>query len=64
MAAILLHSRSETVLVVTTLSFVLATFFVVARLISRFRILKKSTWDDHFIIVAWVCASTGRLSAD
>jgi hypothetical protein len=47
-------SRSEVVLVVTTTTFVLASVFVTARLISRFGILKSRTADDWFMIVAWV----------
>jgi hypothetical protein len=47
-------SRREGVLVVTTTTFVLATVFVVARLVSRFGIVKNNTWDDWFIILAWV----------
>lgn len=46
--------RNESVLIVTTTTFVVATIFVVARLVSRFGILKKGTLDDWVIIVAWV----------
>ena len=46
--------RNKSVLVVTTTTFVVATIFVVARLVSRFGILKKGTLDDWVIIVAWV----------
>lgn len=48
------HSRGEAVLVVTTTTFVLASLFVAARLISRFAILRSRTADDWFMIVAWV----------
>ena len=48
-------SRSEVVLVVTTTTFVLATVFVCARLVSRFGILRSRTADDYVMILAWVC---------
>lgn len=48
------HSRGEAVFVVTTTTFVLASVFVAARLISRFAILRSQTADDWFMIVAWV----------
>jgi len=47
-------SRGEVVLVVTTTTFVLASLFVAARLISRFAILRSRTADDWFMIIAWV----------
>lgn len=50
-----LHSRSETVFIVTTTTFVLATVFVVSRLVSRFAILRSRTADDWVMILAWVC---------
>ena len=49
-------SSSKTVFVVTTVTFVLATVFVVGRLISRFVILKNRTADDWCIILAWLIA--------
>ena len=49
-----LHSRGNAVFVVTTITFVLASVFVVARLMSRFAVVRKSTWDDYFMIAAWV----------
>ncbi|EPE35356.1 MFS general substrate transporter [Glarea lozoyensis ATCC 20868] len=49
-------SSSKTVFVVTTITFVLATVFVVGRLISRFVILKNRTADDWCIILAWFIA--------
>ncbi|TVY84482.1 L-fucose-proton symporter [Lachnellula suecica] len=48
-----LQGRGRAVFVVTTTTFVLATLFVVARLISRFGILRHRTADDLFIILAW-----------
>lgn len=49
-----LPSRGKPVFVVTTITFVLATVFVVARLVSRFGILKHRTADDWVMILAWV----------
>jgi hypothetical protein len=48
------HSRGEAVFVVTTTTFVLASVFVAARLVSRFAILRSRTADDWFMIGAWV----------
>ncbi|CZT52783.1 related to L-fucose permease [Rhynchosporium secalis] len=49
-------SRGRTVFVVTTITFVLASFFVIARLISRFGVLKHRTADDWVMILAWLLA--------
>ncbi|PVH80503.1 MFS general substrate transporter [Cadophora sp. DSE1049] len=57
-------SRGRSVFVVTTITFVLATFFVVARLISRFGILKHKTWDDWVMILAWFLAFGLSFSID
>jgi hypothetical protein len=46
--------RSKAVFVGVTVTFILATLFVVARLVSRFGVLKRRGWDDYFIILAWV----------
>ncbi|KAJ5041246.1 uncharacterized protein L3040_005794 [Drepanopeziza brunnea f. sp. 'multigermtubi'] len=51
-----LPSRGKSVFVVTTITFVLATISVVARLISRFGITKHRTADDWIIILAWFLA--------
>jgi hypothetical protein len=48
------HSRGEAVFVVTTTTFVLASVFVAARLVSRFAILRSQTTDDWVMVVAWV----------
>jgi hypothetical protein len=48
------HSRRQTVFVVTTTTFVLASCFVAVRLVSRFAILGSRTADYWFMIVAWV----------
>ncbi len=52
------HSHGEAVFVVTTTTFVLASVFVAARLVSRFAILRSRTADDWFMVVAWVSVST------
>jgi hypothetical protein len=46
--------RSKGVLIGVTVTFVFATLFVAARLISRLAIAKYRSWDDFFIVVAWV----------
>ncbi|RFU26944.1 hypothetical protein B7463_g9380, partial [Scytalidium lignicola] len=49
-------TRGPTVLAVTTTTIVLASVFVIARLISRFCIVRSHTWDDYWMILAWVLA--------
>ncbi|KAF8849314.1 MFS general substrate transporter [Acephala macrosclerotiorum] len=58
------HSRGESVFIVTTTTFVLATVFVVSRLISRFGILRNRTADDWVIILAWFIAFGLSFSID
>jgi hypothetical protein len=48
------HSRGPAVLIVTVIMMVLATIFVVLRMISRFGIVKRITLDDYFMMLAWV----------
>jgi hypothetical protein len=50
------NGHGPTVFVVTTTTFVLASVFVFARLISRFAIVRNRTWDDWFMIIAWFFA--------
>ncbi|KAG0646890.1 L-fucose permease [Hyphodiscus hymeniophilus] len=57
-------SRGKSVLVVTTTTFVLATIFVAARLLSRFVVLKHRTADDWFIILSWFIAFGLSFSID
>ncbi|CAG8959700.1 hypothetical protein HYFRA_00001606 [Hymenoscyphus fraxineus] len=59
-----ISSRGDATLVVTTVTFSLATVFVVARLISRFVILKTRTADDWCMIVAWFLAFGLSFSID
>ncbi|KAK8224540.1 major facilitator superfamily domain-containing protein [Phyllosticta capitalensis] len=51
-----IESRGPAVLVVTTAMIVCSTFFMVLRLASRIGIVKRTGWDDYFMIVAWVLA--------
>ena len=54
------QNRGPVVLAVTAAVWVVATAFVVLRLISRAGVVKKVTWDDYFIILAWVGSIRGR----
>ncbi len=47
--------RGPVVLAVTTAVIVTSTIFVVLRLISRIGIVRKTSWDDYLIVLAWVC---------
>jgi len=47
-------SRGPAVLVVTVIMMVLATVFVLLRMVSRIGIVKRVTLDDYFMILAWV----------
>ena len=55
--------RGKAVFTVTTTTFVLASVFVFARLISRFAVLKSRTWDDWFIILAWASSEMETIDA-
>ncbi|KAJ1331926.1 MFS transporter FHS family L-fucose permease [Microdochium nivale] len=48
--------RGPSVFVVTTATFVLATVFVVARMITRTFIVRRVSYDDHAMLVAWLVA--------
>ncbi|KAI0141682.1 fucose permease [Xylariaceae sp. FL1272] len=48
--------RGPAVFVVTTATLVLATVFVAARLVCRVLIVRQVSWDDYFIIIAWLLA--------
>ncbi|KAK7532468.1 MFS monosaccharide transporter-like protein [Phyllosticta citribraziliensis] len=50
------ESRGPAVLVVTTAMIVCSTVFMVLRLASRVGIVKRTGWDDYFMVVAWVLA--------
>jgi fucose permease len=49
-------SHGKAVFIVTTTTFVLASVFVLARLLSRFAVLRSRTLDDWFMILAWLIA--------
>jgi hypothetical protein len=57
--------RSKGVFIGVTVTFIVASIFVVARLVSRFGIMKHRGQDDYFIILAlvswpaWVQYSVG-----
>ncbi|TPX15789.1 uncharacterized protein E0L32_000123 [Thyridium curvatum] len=48
--------RGPAVFAVTTATLVLATVFVAARLVCRIGIVRRVSWDDYFIILAWILA--------
>ena len=50
-----ISDRRQPVLVGTTATLGIATIFIAARLVSRVIIVRKTAWDDYFIIIAWVC---------
>ena len=54
------ENRGPVVLAVTVAVWVVATAFVVLRLISRVGVVKKVTPDDYFIVLAWVSANWKR----
>ena len=49
-------NRGPSVLAVTAATMSACTVFVALRLVSRFGVVKKSMWDDYFIILAWLLA--------
>jgi hypothetical protein len=53
-------SRSRPLFVGVTLTFILASLFVAARLVSRFGIVKHRGWDDYLIVLAWVSEPSPR----
>lgn len=49
-------NRGPAAFAVTTATLVLSTVFVVARLVTRAGIVKRLSWDDYFIALAWFLA--------
>jgi hypothetical protein len=47
-------TRGPAVLIVTAVMLVLSTLFVLLRMISRFGIVRRISWDDYFMVLAWV----------
>ena len=50
------QNRGPVVLAVTTALLVASSVFVILRLVSRIGVVRKISWDDYFIILAWVRA--------
>ncbi|RYP64867.1 hypothetical protein DL771_008582 [Monosporascus sp. 5C6A] len=48
--------RGPAVFAVTTGTIVLASVFVGARIVSRVGIVRRWSWDDYFIVLAWILA--------
>lgn len=57
------QNRGPAVLTVTIVFLCVSTAFVVLRLISRAGILKRVSWDDYFIVAAWVRHTSNRALA-
>ncbi|KAI1098623.1 MFS general substrate transporter [Jackrogersella minutella] len=57
-------NRGPAIFAVTTWTLVLTTVIVAARLFCRFRIVRRITWDDYFIICAWCLAFGLTFSID
>ncbi|KAK6951069.1 hypothetical protein Daesc_007598 [Daldinia eschscholtzii] len=49
-------NRGPAVFAVTIATLVLTSCIVAARLFCRIRIVRSVTWDDYFIVIAWVIA--------
>ncbi|PON26113.1 hypothetical protein TGAM01_v205057 [Trichoderma gamsii] len=47
-------NRGPAVLAVTAATLVLASIFVFARMVSRYFIVKRFTWDDRIILLSWL----------
>jgi hypothetical protein len=55
-----LEDRGPTVFVVTLILIILATVFVILRLISKWGVTRKANADDYCTIVAWLFALAPR----
>lgn len=49
--------RGPSVFAVTISTLVVGTVFLIARIICRTTIVRRVSWDDYFIILAWVLAA-------
>lgn len=56
--------RGPAVFAVTVATLVVGTFFFVARLICRTIIVRRVSWDDYFIILAWFLAAGLTITID
>ena len=59
-----ISDRGPAVFAVTTGTLVVGTFFFVARLICRCAIVKRVSWDDYFIILAWFLVAGLSITID
>jgi len=57
-------NRGPAAFAVTTATLVLSTVFVVSRLICRAGIVRRVSWDDYFIALAWFLAFGMSFSID
>lgn len=48
--------RGPAVFAVTVSTLVVGTFFFIARMVCRTFIVRRLSWDDYFIMVAWIFA--------
>lgn len=56
------EGRCRAIFVSVTITFILATIFVAARLITRLYIIKNRGWDNYCILLAWVSEPSSRCS--
>ncbi|KAI9801270.1 MAG: hypothetical protein M1833_002840 [Piccolia ochrophora] len=49
-------SRGPAVLAVTVTTIAISTFFTLLRMVSRIAIVRKVSWDDYFLVLAWTIA--------
>lgn len=56
--------RGPAVFAVTISTLVVATIFLIARIVCKTTIVKKVSWDDYFIILAWILAAALTTTID
>lgn len=56
--------RGPAVFAVTLATLVVGTFFFIARLVCRTIIVRRVSWDDYFIILAWFLAAGLTMTID
>jgi hypothetical protein len=54
--AVILNDRGPTVFAVTLAIIIVATVFLVLRLVSKWGVTRKANADDYVVIVGWVFA--------
>lgn len=59
-----IDDRGSSVFAVTTATLILASLFVAARLYARLAIVRQFTYDDWFIISAWLLAFAVSFTID